>query len=268
MCEMEASRVKRALALAEVPAPSTPQRRGGLGMTWDLLRVAEGFHPSSRLVAPTPKAKSQKPSFVTHGTAIQRHAWRSMTAMATTTFPAVERIANFTPFASRRSSSGHGASLSLSPMMKSHLRRPIAPCNLGIAAPVLLGNAGRSAPKLKSWHCPTCSSRAELVDTVDACCRLGATGARGLCRGSAEGPLADRRTVACCAEQRTGLRTGRLLSDVLLYEDTLAGETRLVGITDGGLNVLPTLEQKQQIVQNAIEVMRCLGITPGRRWPS
>ena len=47
----------------------------------------------------------------------------------------------------------------------------------------------------------------------------------------------------------TGLRTGRLLSDVLLYEDTLAGETRLVGITDGGLNVLPNLEQKQQIVR-------------------
>ena len=47
---------------------------------------------------------------------------------------------------------------------------------------------------------------------------------------------------------------------MLLYEDTLAGEPRLVGITDGGLNVLPTLEQKQQIVENAIEVMRCIGM--------
>jgi len=33
-----------------------------------------------------------------------------------------------------------------------------------------------------------------------------------------------------------------------------------VGITDGGLNVAPNLEQKKQIVQNAIEVMHCLGL--------
>ena len=52
---------------------------------------------------------------------------------------------------------------------------------------------------------------------------------------------------------------GRLLSDVLLYEDRLGSNLRLVGITDGGLNVSPSLEQKKQIVQNAIEVMRSLG---------
>ena len=65
-------------------------------------------------------------------------------------------------------------------------------------------------------------------------------------------------------DKDAGLRTGRLLSDVLLYEDHLAGETRLVGITDGGLNVLPNLEQKKQIVQNAIEVMRCIGLARPR----
>jgi phosphate butyryltransferase len=47
---------------------------------------------------------------------------------------------------------------------------------------------------------------------------------------------------------------------VLLYEDVLLGETRLVGITDGGLNVLPTLDQKREIVLNAIDVMHCIGI--------
>jgi len=34
----------------------------------------------------------------------------------------------------------------------------------------------------------------------------------------------------------------------------------LIGITDGGLNPAPTLQQKKQIVQNAIEMLRCLGI--------
>jgi phosphate butyryltransferase len=32
-----------------------------------------------------------------------------------------------------------------------------------------------------------------------------------------------------------------------------------VGITDGGLNVAPNLDQKKQIVLNAIEVLHCLG---------
>jgi phosphate butyryltransferase len=61
-------------------------------------------------------------------------------------------------------------------------------------------------------------------------------------------------------DKDAGLRTGRLLSDVMLYEDTLSGHKRLVGVTDGGLNVAPTLSQKKQILLNALDVMRALGI--------
>jgi phosphate butyryltransferase len=46
----------------------------------------------------------------------------------------------------------------------------------------------------------------------------------------------------------------------MLYEDTLAGYRRLVGVTDGGLNVAPDLEQKKQIVLNAVDVMHAIGI--------
>ena len=54
-----------------------------------------------------------------------------------------------------------------------------------------------------------------------------------------------------------GLRTGRILSDILIAENP-AGEG-LVGMTDGGVNVLPGVEEKVQIVQNAIDVFRNLG---------
>src|SRR5271165_7452804 len=74
-----------------------------------------------------------------------------------------------------------------------------------------------------------------------------------------KGHLRTDEHLRAVLDKQVGLRTGRLLSDVLLYEDKLAGELRLVGITDGGLNVAPNLEQKKQIVQNAIEVMHCLG---------
>jgi len=75
-----------------------------------------------------------------------------------------------------------------------------------------------------------------------------------------KGHLRTDELLRAALDKQAGLRTGRLLSDVLLYEDKLAGELRLVGITDGGLNVSPNLEQKKQIVQNAIEVMRSLGL--------
>jgi len=56
-----------------------------------------------------------------------------------------------------------------------------------------------------------------------------------------------------------GLRTGRLLSDVFLFDSPIPGETRLLGITDGGINLAPDLEAKAEILVNALEVFRVLG---------
>jgi phosphate butyryltransferase len=56
-----------------------------------------------------------------------------------------------------------------------------------------------------------------------------------------------------------GLRTGHLLSDVFLFDSPLPGEPRLIGITDGGINLAPDLEAKARILANALEVFRALG---------
>jgi phosphate butyryltransferase len=57
-----------------------------------------------------------------------------------------------------------------------------------------------------------------------------------------------------------GLRTDRLVSDEFLFEypDPEAG-MRLVCITDGGINIAPDLEQKKQIIENAVELYHALG---------
>jgi phosphate butyryltransferase len=55
-----------------------------------------------------------------------------------------------------------------------------------------------------------------------------------------------------------GLRTGRLLSDVFLFDSPLPGEPRLIGITDGGINLAPDLGAKAQILRNALAVFRTL----------
>ncbi len=56
-----------------------------------------------------------------------------------------------------------------------------------------------------------------------------------------------------------GLRTGRLFTHVAVFE--IPGFDRLIFISDAGVVVAPDLEQKVQIVQNAIYVAHALGIS-------
>jgi phosphate butyryltransferase len=60
-------------------------------------------------------------------------------------------------------------------------------------------------------------------------------------------------------DSKNGLRTNKLLSDVFLAEDPASNFERIVGMSDGGINILPNLEQKRQIIENAVEVFHLLG---------
>ncbi len=58
-------------------------------------------------------------------------------------------------------------------------------------------------------------------------------------------------------DKEHGLRGDNLLSDILVVENPAADE--LLGLSDGGLNILPDLAQKKQIVENAVAVFHNLG---------
>ena len=131
---------------------------------------------------------------------------------------------------------------------------------LGIATAVLVGDAAKIKAKAEELGQTGLPAGAEIVHAKDAAGVSVQMARAGEVDVLLKGHLRTDELLHAVLDKATGLRTERLLSDVLLYEDTLAGETRLVGVTDGGLNVAPTLEQKRQIVMNAIEVMRCLGI--------
>ena len=55
-----------------------------------------------------------------------------------------------------------------------------------------------------------------------------------------------------------GLRSGRLLSHLFLFEVPRLG--RVVGLTDGGLNTYPGLQEKAAIVSNAVSCYHALGV--------
>ncbi|MBC8249372.1 MAG: bifunctional enoyl-CoA hydratase/phosphate acetyltransferase [Anaerolineales bacterium] len=59
-------------------------------------------------------------------------------------------------------------------------------------------------------------------------------------------------------DKEAGLRVGRLLTHVGIFE--IPGFDRLIFISDAGVVVAPTMEQKIEIVQNAIYVAQRLGV--------
>ncbi len=132
--------------------------------------------------------------------------------------------------------------------------------NLGIAQPVLIGNVRNIREKAEQLKLSALIAEAKFVTAEDP---IG-TGVQMARDGKVDvllkGHLRTDELLNAVLHKENGLRTGHLLSDVLLYEDALSGRRRLVGVTDGGLNVLPDLEKKKQILQNAVEVMRTMGL--------
>jgi phosphate butyryltransferase len=131
---------------------------------------------------------------------------------------------------------------------------------LGIAIPVLIGNEEKIRDKAHTLGLVGLLAKAGFVSSDSPALTAVQIARDGEVDLLLKGHLRTDELLRAALDKQHGVRMGRLLSDVLLYEDTLASEVRLVGITDGGLNVLPDLEQKKQIVQNAIEVLHCLGL--------
>ncbi|GMA97497.1 phosphate acyltransferase [Pelosinus sp. IPA-1] len=55
-----------------------------------------------------------------------------------------------------------------------------------------------------------------------------------------------------------GLRTGRLLSHLGAFE--IPGQKKLLFITDGGMNIAPTVEEKKEILLNSMLALQAMGI--------
>jgi len=129
---------------------------------------------------------------------------------------------------------------------------------LGLAHPILIGDAKAIRERMSALGLTLLGEVAEIIHTAEPAAMAARMAGQGAVDILLKGHLRSDELLHAVLDKNAGLRTGRLLSDILIYEDTLSGFRRLVGITDGGLVVAPNLEQKKQIVLNAIEVMHCL----------
>lgn len=130
-----------------------------------------------------------------------------------------------------------------------------------IGGAVLAGDPGRIAAVLPPALAPhvtllPATTAAEAAATAVAAIRDGA--ADVLVKGSVDSAAYLRAVVA----RETGLRASEVLSNITLAE--MPSVPRLLGATDNGIVVLPTLGQKRAILRNAVPLFRGLGVSPLR----
>ncbi|MDY0059983.1 MAG: bifunctional enoyl-CoA hydratase/phosphate acetyltransferase [Myxococcota bacterium] len=130
-----------------------------------------------------------------------------------------------------------------------------------LARGVLVGPAGLIRDRLE--HLGVTASRFEIEDAADpvqAAIRAVELVSRGEGEILLKGSVSTASLLHAVLGPGSGLKTGRLLSDVIAFEDERESVQRLILCSDGGVNIAPNLKQKVQIIRNAVWVAQRLGL--------
>ena len=130
----------------------------------------------------------------------------------------------------------------------------------GLCHPILIGDGTKTADLLTALgHDPASFEIIDTPDDITSAAMAVSLVREGKADSIMKGLLQTGDLMRAVINKETGIRTGRLLSHVMVYE--CPGYDRLLYLTDGGMNTFPTLEQKAEILENAAEVLKKLGYT-------
>ena len=144
------------------------------------------------------------------------------------------------------------------PCDKSSLDGAIDAAKLGLIMPILVGPAARIAAV--AAECGVDISAYEVIDAAHS--QQAAEKAVEIVRlGRAEvlmkGSLHTDELMGAVVKRETGLRTARRVSHCFVMD--VPGHADVIVITDAAVNIAPTLAEKVDIVQNAIDLVHALG---------
>ncbi|HLY15651.1 MAG TPA: bifunctional enoyl-CoA hydratase/phosphate acetyltransferase [Bryobacteraceae bacterium] len=130
---------------------------------------------------------------------------------------------------------------------------------LGLAEGILVGKAEeiRALARERGFDIPD----SQIVNEPDAtvavrqAIALVREGRAGMLM---KGKIATASLIRAVLDRDSGLRAGRLLSQVVVFQ--APGLQRLMLLTDAAINIAPTLAQKAELCRNAVEVARAIGI--------
>lgn len=134
-----------------------------------------------------------------------------------------------------------------------------------LALPVLIGHQARIRSRAAALGLFQLLAQAEFVSAPSNAAAIAVDLAReGEIDILMKGHLRTDELFHPVLDRQNGLRTGRLMHDVALFEHCDDDGPRLIAISDGGINVAPTLQQKEQITRGVVEVLQRLGVTHPR----
>jgi len=145
------------------------------------------------------------------------------------------------------------------PCEKSALSGAVEAANLGLIVPILVGP--RDKIEATATSAGVDIGKYEIVDTPHS--HASAAKAVELLREAKaellmKGSLHTDELMSAVVSREGGLRTGRRISHVFVMD--VPTYHKVLFITDGAINIAPTLDDKVDICQNAIDLIRALGV--------
>jgi phosphate butyryltransferase len=130
--------------------------------------------------------------------------------------------------------------------------------DIGLARPILVGDAAAITPLLAEVGLQATTPLRHEPDINQAALTAAALVKTGEAQVLMKGLINSSDFLKAVLSAQAGLRTGRLLSHLAAFE--IPGEPKLVFHTDGGINVAPGLEEKKDILVNAMLALAALGV--------
>ncbi|MBU2699600.1 phosphate butyryltransferase [Sporomusaceae bacterium BoRhaA] len=128
----------------------------------------------------------------------------------------------------------------------------------GLIRSILVGNVDLIKPMLSKVGLPLDTPLVHEEDDSQAALIAVSLVKEGKADILMKGMVNSGTFLKAVLNSEVGLRTGRLLSHLAVFE--IPGEQKLAFHTDGGMNIAPTLEEKKDILINALIALKALGI--------
>jgi phosphate acetyltransferase len=149
------------------------------------------------------------------------------------------------------------------PCDESSLKAAVDAAKAGLIAPILVGPKARIAEVAKKAGIdltgyPIVDAKFSQESAAQAVALVREGKAEALMKGS----LHTDELMGAVVKRDTGLRTARRVSHCFILD--VPGHPEALVITDAAVNIAPTLRDKLDIVQNAIDLVHDLGVTDVR----
>jgi phosphate acetyltransferase len=145
------------------------------------------------------------------------------------------------------------------PCDRDSLLGPLEAARLGLIVPILVGPEAKIRAAAEAAGADLSGFKILSTEHSHAAAQQAVAMARaGEVEALMKGSLHTDELMAAVVPSATGLRTARRISHAFLFD--VPAYPRVLIVTDAAINIYPTLEDKVDIVQNAIDLARILGV--------